>query len=135
MKILLDTHILLWALIDDPRLDNKSRILIDDPENLIYYSAASIWEIAIKHNKNPELIPFGPEDVIRYCDYAGFLNLPVNLWHASEVYKLKVKNGNTVPNDPFDRMLVSQAKTEGMPFLTHDSKMWYYDEPCIIMCD
>lgn len=133
MKILLDTHILLWALIDDPRLDNKSRMLINDPDNYIYYSSASIWEIAIKHNKNPNLITFGAEDVIRYCDDAGFLSLPVNLWHASAIYSLNVRDGSNVPNDPFDRMLVAQAKTEKMPFLTHDSKMKYYDEPCIII--
>ena len=134
MKILLDTHILLWALIDDPKLDEQARMLIDNPDNLIYYSAASIWEIAIKHNKNPQLIPFGPEDVVRYCDEAGFLSLPITLWHATETYNLKVKDGAIVSNDPFDRMLVAQAKIECMPFLTHGSKMQYYDEPCVMMC-
>ena len=134
MKILLDTHVLLWALVDDSRLDDKARMLIDDPENYIYYSAASIWEIAIKHMKNPQLIPFGPEDITRYCDDAGFLSLPVNLWHGVETTKLHVKEGCTVSNDPFDRMLVAQARTECMPFLTHDALMQYYDEPCIMMC-
>lgn len=134
MKILLDTQILLWALIDDPRLDNRSRMLIDDPDNLVYYSAASIWEIAIKHNKNPELVPFGPEDIARYCEYAGFLSLPINMWHAVETNNLNVKSDCEVSRDPFDRMLVAQAKHECMPFLTHDSKMQYYDEPCIMMC-
>ena len=74
------------------------------------------------------------EDIVRYCDDAGFLSLPINLWHATAIYNLNVKEGNVVPNDPFDRMLVAQAKTECMPFLTHDSKMQYYDEPCIMMC-
>ena len=134
MKILLDTHILLWALVDDPKLDKQARMLIDNSDNLIYYSSASIWEIAIKHNKNPQLIPFGPEDIVRYCDDAGFISLPITLWHASETYNLKIKDGTMVSNDPFDRMLVAQAKTECMPFLTHDDKMQYYDEPCVMMC-
>ena len=134
MKILLDTHILLWALVDDPRLDKKSRMLIENMDNNVYYSAASIWEIAIKHRKNPELIPFKPEDIIRYCDDAGFFNLPINLWHAIETINLNVVKDGNVGNDPFDRMLVAQAKTECMPFLTHDSKLKYYDEPCIMMC-
>ena len=134
MKILLDTHILLWALIDDPKLDEQARMLIDNPDNLIYYSAASIWEIAIKHNKNPQLIPFGPGDIVRYCEDAGFLSLPITLWHATETYNLKIKDGAIVSNDPFDRMLVAQAKIECMPFLTHDAKMQYYDEPCVMMC-
>lgn len=134
MKILLDTHMLLWALVDDPRLDKKSRMLIENMDNSVYYSAASIWEIAIKHRKNPELIPFVPEDIIRYCDDAGFISLPINLWHAIETINLNVVKDGNVGNDPFDRMLVAQAKTEGMPFLTHDTKMKYCDEPCIMMC-
>ena len=134
MKILVDTHVLLWTLIDDPQLNEQARLLIDDPDNLVYYSAASIWEIAIKHNKNPQLIPFGPEDSVRYCDDAGFLSLPITWEHASETYNLRVKDGAVVSNDPFDRMLVSQAKTECMPLITHDSKMQYYDEPCVMMC-
>ena len=131
MKILLDTHMLLWALVDDNRLNEQARLLIEDRENQIYYSAASIWEMAIKHRINPERMP-DPADVIRFCDDAGFLCLNVNLWHAVMTNKLKVKEGFFVSKDPFDRMLVAQAKHECMPFLTQDKSMKYYDEACIL---
>lgn len=133
MKILLDTHILLWALTDDPRLGNTSRILIEDTDNYIYYSAASIWELAIKHQLHPDKLPFGADDIIRYCDDAGFMCLNINYSHAAGINNLKVKPGNIVSHDPFDRMLVSQAKCEAIPFLTHDIMMQYYDEPCVMM--
>ena len=133
MKILLDTHILLWALTDDQRLGHTSRLLISDRDNYIYYSAASIWEIAIKHRLHPDKIPFSAEDVIRYCDDAGFMCLNLNLWHAIGINKLNVKADASVSNDPFDQILVAQAKAECMPFLTHDKKMRYYDEPCVMM--
>lgn len=133
MKILLDTHILLWALTDDSRLGNTSRLLIDNTDNYVYYSAASIWELAIKQQIHPDKIPFSVEDIIRYCDDAGFMCLNINLWHAAGINNLRVRPGSVVSNDPFDRILVSQAKCESMPFLTHDKLMQYYDEPCIMM--
>ena len=133
MKMLLDTHILLWALFEDDKLGRNSRTLISDMDNVVYYSAASIWEIAIKHRKYPERIPFGADDIIRYCDDAGYFCLNITSVHVAETANLRLREGTTVNNDPFDRMLIAQAKTEGMPLITRDKVMQYYDEPCIMM--
>jgi len=132
MKILLDTHILLWALLDAERLSEKSRMLIADLDNEIYYSAASVWEIAIKHKKSPARVPFSSDQIAGFCDDAGYMCLNMTLWHAIETEGLRVKEGATVQNDPFDRMLIAQAKHENMPLLTRDGVMRYYDEPCVM---
>ena len=132
MRILLDTHTMLWAIADDIRLTQKARKLILDESNTIYYSAASIWEICIKHGKSPEKLPFTGDAVCKFCDAAGFLHLPVKAEHAIGSSSLRIKEGATTNSDPFDRILIAQAKTEDMLFLTHDTIMQYYDEPCIV---
>ena len=98
MNILLDTHILIWALNDDPRLPEKARELILDEGNVVYYSSVSIWEVSIKHAIHPDTRA----------------------------------DGAPPHHDPFDRMLISQAKAENMTFITHDSLLPYYQEKCIV---
>ena len=98
MKVLIDTHIAIWAVLNDPKLPKQAKDIILDKANDIFYSTASVWEITIKYMLHPD--------------------------------KLRM-NGNH--NDPFDRIMVAQAKAENFMFLTHDSLIPYYDEPFIIL--
>lgn len=132
MKILLDTHILLWALSDDMRLPGKAKNIILQEENEIYYSTVSVWEVAIKHSLHPEQMPVSGQALSDYCKMAGYQPLAV---HDDHVWALEtIKRPADAPrhNDPFDRMLISQAKAEGMLFLTHDALLPYYGEACIV---
>ena len=73
MNLLLDTHLLIWALNEDPRLSNKARELILDSDNAIYYSAVSIWEVSIKHSLHPDDIACSGKELAQYCKEAGFI--------------------------------------------------------------
>lgn len=132
MNILLDTHIAIWALNDDPLLPAKARELIADPDNTIYISAVSVWEIHLKHNRRPENIPFNESLFSEACNKAGYIQLPL---YGSHVLALKTINrpeSSPAHNDPFDRLLIAQAKAEKMSFLTHDELIKQYDEKTII---
>lgn len=132
MNLLLDTHILIWTLNEDPRLSDRAKQLILDPDNVIYYSAVSIWEISIKHSTHPDNVEFSGQDLLRYCREAGFLPLDMRDRHICALEMITRKEGAPFHHDPFDRMLLAQAKAENMSFLTHDSLIPYYDERCII---
>ena len=133
MKILLDTHVILWVLTDDARLSDQARKLIADPENLICYSAASVWEIAVKNQKAPEKCPYNESDILFYCQQASFEMLDMKLPHILALRTLQIKEGRTLSNyDPFDRMLIAQAKTEDYMLLSHDVNFQNYSEKCIV---
>ena len=132
MNLLLDTHILIWALNDDPQLSDKAKDMILDPDNAIYYSAVSIWEVSIKHSAHPEDIEFSGRELSGFCQDAGFLPLEMRDKHIYALETIKRPGNAPRHNDPFDRMLVAQAKAENMSFLTHDSLIPYYEERCII---
>ena len=132
MTLLLDTHILIWALNDDPQLSEKAKELILDPDNSIYYSAVSVWEVSIKHSTHPEDIEFSGKELADYCKEAGFLPLEMREKHVFALETIRRPENAPKHNDPFDRMLVSQAKVENMSLLTHDSQISYYEEKCII---
>lgn len=72
MNLLLDTHILIWSLNDDPRLPKGAKALILDPDNAVFYSAVSIWEIAIKHAAHPDNVEFTGKALAQFCREAGF---------------------------------------------------------------
>lgn len=131
MDVLLDSHILIWALSDDARLPDKAREILLDPENTVFYSAASIWELAIKHSLHPNEITLPPSEFIRLCQESGYEELPLRAAHANALLTLERSADAPRHKDPFDRMLIAQAKTERMTFLTHDALLPYYDEPCI----
>ena len=132
MKILLDTHVIIWVLTDDPRLSEKARKMIGSPENIIYYSVASLWEIAIKNLKNPKKCPYNETDVAGYCNEAGYMPLDIKSHHIQAIRGLKVKENSYLSNlDPFDRLMIAQAKAEDCKVLSHDSCFDYYDEKCI----
>lgn len=132
MNILLDTHELIWALNDDPRLSQKAIEYISDQDNDIFYSTVSIWEVAIKHAIRPDNVEFTGEDLARYCGLAGFMNLPVLDKHIFAMETLQRPADAPEHHDPFDRLLIGQAKAENMTFLTHDSLIPYYNEKCVV---
>lgn len=132
MKILLDTHILLWTLSNDARLPEKARKLIENEENEIYYSVISPWEVEIKHLLHPDVMPVSAEEIIEYCEQSGFRSVLVKEKHILALEGLKREKGTLPHKDPFDRMLICQASTENMIFVTHDSLIPGYNEPCIL---
>lgn len=134
MNILLDTHLLLWALIDDPRLPIQAKNIILDEESTVFYSVASVWEVAIKHMKKPDQMLLSDEEFVKGCKMAGFRSLPIKERHIAMLKTLKRKQGKDVPehHDPFDRLLICQSKAESMKFFTHDSLLSGYSEECII---
>ena len=132
MNLLLDTHIAIWALNDDNALSAKARELILDPDNTIYYSTVSVWEVLLKHVRRPENIPFDEADFSEGCKEAGFIPLSLSDKHILAVRTLSRPADSREHNDPFDRLLISQAKVENLSFLTHDALIPDYHEKCII---
>lgn len=132
MNILLDTHILIWALNEDPRLPDRAKEMILDEGNAIYYSTVSIWEVAIKHAIHPEDVEFTGKELAGFCQEAGFLPVEMRDRHVFALETITRVEGAPPHHDPFDRMLIAQAKAENMSFLTHDSMLPYYNENCII---
>lgn len=123
MNILLDTHIALWAIADSPALPNKARELISTPRNTIWVSAASIWEIAIKHSLGRGDMPVSGEAALGYFRQAGYRVLAIEPEHAAAIEGLPAHH-----QDPFDRLLVAQALTEPMRLLTHDATVAKYSD-------
>ena len=128
MRILLDTHVILWALTDHPRLSDEARSLIIDPANEIYFSSASIWEIAIKHRLARKDMPVSSVEAARLCRLAGYQELTITSVHATATESLPDHHA-----DPFDRILVAQAKSEPMQLLTHDVTLPKYGDNIIRM--
>ena len=132
MKILLDTHIALWAILNDELLPDRAKTIITDQKNSIYYSVVSTWEILLKHADDPKNLYINVRQFITYCDNSGFI--PVNLTnkHIAAVETLSLPENAPRHKDPFDKLLLAQAKCESMLFLTHDSRLAYYDEAFVI---
>nr|WP_249189077.1 type II toxin-antitoxin system VapC family toxin [Burkholderia cenocepacia] len=119
--MLLDTHIALWAAEGAPQLSATTAALIEHPENTLYVSAASIWEIAIKYRTGN--LPVHPRDARSAFRLAGFAELPISNDHVEGVAVLPDFPGHA---DPFDRMMVAQALHEGIPLISADAKVWRY---------
>ena len=128
MQILLDTHILLWALADDPALSQKARALLIDDRNRLWVSAVSIWEISIKHALGRGDMPLSGKDALGYCRSAGYRWLDIRPEHAAAVENLPL-----IHADPFDRLLVAQALTEPMKLLTHDAMLARYHPDILLV--
>lgn len=132
MKILLDTHLLIWIHTNTSKLPKAFLPYAQDPNNQFYYSSASIWETQIKYTKNKTLFPISGDILDKYCKQAGMNCLLVKPEHSFLLDTLTYSN--TAPRehkDPFDRLLICQAKSENMLFLTHDELLPYYNEPCL----
>lgn len=124
-NILLDTHILLWALEDSPKLPKKAKKVILNENNSIYVSVLSLWEIEIKCEKRPDIFPLSAEEIAEYCKQAGYETIPLKDKCIYKLHELK-QNDQTAHKDPFDRMLICQAEAENMKLLTHDGKIKNY---------
>jgi len=116
VNYLIDTHILLWWLFDDPKLNGNCREIIRNPKHYIFVSSGSAWEIATKYRlgKLPEAKPL----VSNYLDIlakARLINLPITANHAIRAGSLPIQH-----RDPFDRMLMAQAELEHLPIVTYD---------------
>ena len=128
MNLLLDTHIALWALADSPRLPAKARELILAPGNTVWVSAASVWEITIKHSLGRGDMPVSGAQALALFEEAGFLLLAVSGAHAAAVAQLPPHHA-----DPFDRMLAAQALTEPLRLVTHDAMLARYSDTVILV--
>jgi PIN domain nuclease of toxin-antitoxin system len=121
VNLLLDTHVALWAISDSPRLSQAARELIENPQATVWISAASIWEIAIKHSLGRGDMPVSGADALRYFRESGYRLLAIAPEHAAAVAQLPAHH-----TDPFDRLLLAQAEFEPLRLLTHDAMLARY---------
>lgn len=119
MRLLLDTHVLLWALADDARLLPSARDRIADGRSSVFVSAVSAWEITIKRALGKLRVP---DDLVEQLRMARFEDLDITIEHALAVADLPDHH-----RDPFDRLLVAQARVDGLTIVTHDPQVQQYD--------
>ena len=124
MKLLLDTHLLLWAAGEPRRLPKQARNLIDNPENELLFSAASVWEVVIKRGLGREDFAVDARLLRRGLLDNGYSELPISSDHVVAIDSLP-----PIHKDPFDRILVAQATVEGVTLLTNDSLVSQYPGP------
>ena len=124
MKLLLDTHLLLWAAGQPDQLSEAARRLLEDPQNELMFSSASLWEIAIKRGLGRDDFRVDPRLLRRGLLDNGYSELPITSEHAITVDGLA-----PLHKDPFDRILVAQAMVEGVALLTTDSWVAQYPGP------
>jgi len=123
VKLLLDTHILLWTVGQPEKLSESARTILTEPANSLFFSAASIWEIVIKLGLGRADFKVDPYRLRKMLVVHGYTELPVTAEHA-----LKVDSLPHIHKDPFDRLLLAQARTEGMLLLTGDASIAQYKE-------
>jgi len=121
--VLLDTHVLLWALDAPERLSQEVVAQIESPETTVYFSAASIWEIAIKTALGKIDFHYSPEDIAQAAKNTGFVELPVSAAHGAKVAHLPLHH-----RDPFDRLLIAQVLLMPAQLFTADSALLPYSE-------
>ena len=121
MRLLLDTHLLLWSVAASRRLPIAVRDLLLDREHTVLYSAASVWEIAIKSSLARDDFRVDVPHLLRALVDTGFVELPITSQHAAQVAALP-----DLHMDPFDRMLIAQAFTEPAVLLTNDGQLGAY---------
>jgi PIN domain nuclease of toxin-antitoxin system len=121
MKFLLDTHLLLWTAGDPKRLSTKARKMINEPTSELFFSAASLWEIAIKNGLGRDDFKVDARLLRRGLLDNSYSELPIGSEHAVAIDSLP-----PIHKDPFDRMLVAQAMVEGITLLTSDAVVAQY---------
>ena len=127
MRILLDTHVLLWALADSPRLSRAAREHLADPDNECWASSASVWEIAIKTALGKFSLGVSISRLENAIDAAGFQSLDVTMRHAAAVERITTSHA-----DPFDRLLLAQCEVETLRLLTTDRTL--LEMPAALAC-
>jgi PIN domain nuclease of toxin-antitoxin system len=123
VRLLLDTHLLLWAAASSKRLPREARALIENASNEVYFSAASIWEIAIKSGLGRKDFRIDLGALQTALPEMGLVELPVSAAHAVGVTKLP-----RIHRDPFDRLLIAQSITEPLALLTNDALLARYSD-------
>lgn len=126
MKLMLDTHILLWSAGQPEKLSAEARSLLLDTSNVLFFSAASIWEIVIKRGLGRDDFRVDPLRLLKQLVINGYEEVSVSSDHALAVDVLP-----PLHKDPFDRILIAQARTEGMLLLTADSQVSLYGDGII----
>jgi PIN domain nuclease of toxin-antitoxin system len=124
VKLLLDTQLLIWVAGVSQRLSTTVLALLDDPHNELLFSAASIWEIAIKSALRRDQVELDPRVLRRRLLDNGYAELPVTSQHAVTIDSLPLLH-----KDPFDRLLLAQAISEGIVLLTADTQLARYPGP------
>ena len=119
MQLLLDTHALIWWLSNDSTLSSEAKDAIANPDNIVFVSAASAWEIAIKKSLGKLQVP---DDLKAQIEAKKFTPLAINIDHALTVEKLPLHH-----QDPFDRILIAQAISENLIVVTRDNKFEAYE--------
>lgn len=120
MHVLLDTHLFIWWLNNDKNLSKKARQIIRDAEE-VYISSASIWEAAIKVQLGK--LNVNINSLVDLIESEGFIELPISAKHAAKIIELSLHH-----RDPFDRILIAQAISEPLRFLTGDATLKKYSE-------
>lgn len=116
MRVLLDTQAFLWWINDSPELSTRARRVLRDPDNALFLSLASVWEMAIKASRGKLAVP-GPIEafVPQQLQVNGVSQLDISFRHVARVERLPFHH-----SDPFDRLIIAQALTEGIPVITSD---------------
>jgi len=118
VSLLLDTHVVLWWLVDDASLSDDVKARLDDDPD-VYVSSATVWEVAIKESIGKLT---GPDDLPEEIARSGFRQLSISFEHAATAGRLPLLH-----RDPFDRMLVAQARCEGLTLVTRDPQIRRYE--------
>ena len=127
MRLLLDTHVLLCALIEPKRLGSEYQTLLENPDHEVLFSAASVWEMSIKAALRRADFQVAPAVIVEAAQATGFIELPVRAAAALKVAALPHHH-----RDPFDRLLVAQAMTEPAALYTADAQLGSYSE--LVVC-
>lgn len=123
MRILVDSHVIYWAMMSPGELTPTARTALIEPSNEVFVSAASIWELKIKARKGKLHLP---EGFVKALEDESFDELPVSWRHGARTAGLPM-----IHSDPFDRILIAQALEEGLVLMTRDSLIRKYDVPTV----
>ena len=118
MNMLLDTHVWLWLLSDPDRIGSKVRRWLENPANTVFVSAVSGWEVEVKRALGKLR---APSDLLKHVQALRFTELPLHLRHVEELSRLPERH-----RDPFDRMLIAQARADDLSLVTHDKNVLAY---------
>lgn len=124
MAVLVDTQLLVWAASNPKRLSDRARTVLENPQIPLYFSIATIWEVAIKTSRPNSNLKIPPEQLRNSCLESGIRELAIAPGHCYAVLELP-----HIHRDPFDRMLIAQARSEGMRLLTADKELPEYGPP------
>ena len=127
MKLLIDTHIIIWLFDGDKKLSKQAHDMITDSNNEIYFSTLAIFEMSWKLKTRPDKIPPIAEKILNLYLDGGFKCLPLELSHVLTFESLKRKEGKPLHRDPFDNLMLAQAVADDMTFITHDEHIAEYD--------